>query len=944
MSAACAGFPARMRESSIRLCQAHLDLTADAAAEAFIAATASSLALTAATAAPPNATQPTTSSSSNLSSSKSRAAPRRGLETGAKRGSRADISGELKTEKMESPDTNACNNSSRDSEGRGSSGRSRGSSNSSSAIGAVVRAACLVAAQGLMDPNKEVRLAGEDLTRSALSLWSLVPAAAGEEAGGEDDAETGAARATVQPSNATAKNGCASDGGTSITGNGGTIGNAAVSSGSVGSDDDARMDTVGKREAASEKEGTDGLPTKAAQNDFSRADSQREGQDSSARSPVNGSATSIAVPKTRAAVPLRDLRWSLELVLACVAPFLEHGAALPEENGNGTMPTNGGTATRPVGNDSNRRSTSASIDGRTETGSSPDDNFAGDPLDGAAVGEGGSSGGGSDRNDTEEREDLARPAGNSYLVEEGGGDGHGDAGRSNLALRVVEFACQHPDIGPALVSSVLVGWVPCLVQWGCNTPSSAPAVQNHAKVGHASVPRSPRRAGFTAGEAAASQALASGAIGMIVYMVRNFPLLPLSDFSAERLVAAAEGGMAFADGGGNGRRRDGVERRRDGEAAGGYCGAGVAARGEEGKGRGGGGLSRSQRSSTNGGALKAGEALMLELFLRTSGRAHGGRDLGLECLDSLLPALNTARGISCLDGAAATTADLLLSERRTADDVKNRSRTGAGEGGAQGKSRLEKGRNSCGDHPGIRVSSSKARECGERTTQWPSQRRHFVSKVEVRQRLQLPPAPPAANPLLAGRRLSSSAVSNGSSAVALENGTAAVSGVHPSASSGKSAPASVPSKGGDRAAAAPGGTRGRGDSNNSSVSSLSHGSFSSTSEENRSKGEGGGSVDSTATAQGLAQENHTTTTAVKQTAAADSNKNSKRVFPILSFGNKKSNDVQQPARNVVDDKASAGNAKAAARGEKPAGTPADQAKTKKSGGGFMSKLFRRGKK
>lgn len=966
-----------MRESSIRLCQAHLDLTADAAVEAYIAATDGILPSTTAT-----STQPT-SSSSSLNPPASLNVPQRGSEAGSKCGSQADLSGKLKVERLENPKTNGSFNSG-ESESSGSNSRS---AIGAVVIGAVVKAACLVAAQGLMDPTKEVRLAGEDLMRSGLSLWSSAPAAAGEGAGDQEEIETGAIHATaVLRSNAAAKNGSTSDEDLGNAGDGRAIGNAAGSRGSVGSDDGVRDDPTRKSEADNGNEDTEHPPTKTAPNDAARTDSNRESEGRSARSSVNDSDAKTAIPKVRASVPLRDLRWGLELVLACVAPYLVNGAVVSDENGDRVIPATGGSAAGPVGNNSGRRSTCALIDSRTQIRTSPDERIAGDPLHGGVAGEGSGSGsgGGCNRDGTEETGPSARPA-NSPVPEEGGGNGHDDGDRSLLALRVVDFACRHPDIGPALVSSVLVGWIPCLMQWGRNTTPSASPGLSQTKVGRASMPQSPRRAAFTAGEAAASEALASGAIEMIIYMVQNFPLLPLSDFSSETLVAAAEGGMAFAGcrarstsaGDGNGRRRHGVERRRDGEAVGGW-GAAAAVQGGEGQGRGGGRPRRSQRSSTNGRAQKAGEALMLELFLRTSGGGHGGLDLRLECcLDSLLPALNTARGINFLHKTAAT-ADLLAHKTNRTDEMTNRSRTGVARG-ERGKDRLEGGRNSCGSHSGKRVPPSTARERGKRPIQRPIQRRRFLSKVEVRQRLELPPTPPADRRLssIAGKDDRSTAPENGKHKTSTltkdgDNvrglaGHDATPGVYPhmsesssagglSASNGKSAAASVLSEGGDGAAAL-GGIRG--DDDTSSFSSLSHGSLSSTSEEDRSEAGGGSNnIDLSAASrkskadkaemkkqqaaagQGLPHDDKT----VKQTMTADSNKNSKKVFPILSFGGKKSNDVEEPARNDVNDKktSSVGNAAAVTGDKEPAGTPAGETKAKKGGGGFVSKLFRRG--
>eukprot|EP00903_Cladosiphon_okamuranus_P009667 g9198.t1 len=788
MSAACAEFPARVRESSIRICQAHLELTADAAVKACMAATVSSPVSTTVVAA-----QRTTSSSY----------PQRGSETGDKRDPRAEIRGELKRENSESLYIRRAHESS--------------SSSSSGAIGAVVRATCLVAAQGLMDAKREVRLAGADLARSAFSLGSSMSAAGLEGAWDNDQDDH-------------------------IASDNHAIGNAAGRKGSVGVDDDEVGNTTRKSEAASDSEDAEHPQTPPSA--YARIDSEGEGHGSS-RSSVSYSPASASKMKVRTVVPLRDLRWGLELVLACVAPYLTDRAVVSNESrGDGVTPTTGGSVVGHIDNNSGCPPTGASINSRGKSVSASDRNNARSTGDWALPAEENGSENGRKQDDTDEREELALPT--------DGEDSRDDGERSLLALYVVDFACRHPDIGPALVSSILVGWIPCLAQWGRNDtlPSVSSLDPNHRKAGHASVPRKPRCAAFTVGEAAALEALASGAIEMIVYMVKNFPLLPLSDFSAETLVAAAEGGMAFAADacstsadGVNGRRRDRGERRRGGKPAGGWRPAvAAAARGAaERRTRG------SQRSSTKGRAKKAGEALMLELLLRTSGSAHGRLDLG-----------------------------------------------------------------------------STSKEDAEKVC--------LLARDD---------STPRVYPHM----------SHSSSAEGL------------SASTGKSAEASVVSEGGGDGAAA---TLGDvpGDEDSSSFASYSHGSLSSTSLEEGSEPEAGSNIGSAATgrkprevarettndqavaAKGSAQgvKSHKDASSAKQTLAANGNKKSTKVFPMLSLGGKKSKAVEEPARDDVGDKIGLGNAEAATVGERPLGKPAGEAVAKNGGSGFMSRLFGRGKK
>lgn len=994
-----------MRESSIRLCQAHLDLTADAAAEAFIAA--ASIAATTSDAASTADAAQATSAPSTLSQPASPTAHQRGSETGPETGSKrmADISGALEADNVDSPKINASNRSSSrrslsisssGSSGRRSSSSSGGGKSSTSAgtgtdtcsaVGAVVKAACLVAAQGLMDPNKDVRLAGADLARSALSLWSSTPAAVVQRS--EDKDEAGAlvvdATAMRRSSDAAKSRSDSAEDVSIVAGDGGGSGEI------VGSDDGAGGSTIRKSDADDHGETKELLPPpRSAQSDSAKTDSSREGLGSAERNSVSDPGANTAAPKARAAVPLRDLRWGLELVLACVAPYLTNTTLVPNlDMDDGDMPTMDGSTTGSVGEIDRRRSASPWTDSPLREDDS--DDTSKHPLQGALTGDGGDG----TRDDTaaDESEELARPADSSPQPGDGDDEeGRDDGGRSLLALCLVDFACRHPDIGTALVSSVLTGWIPCLVRWGCNTPpSGSPVDSNQTKVGPArSVPRSPRCAPFTAGEAAASEALASGAIEMIAYMVRNFPLLPLSDFSADRLVAAAEGGMAFAGrtrasgaSDRNGTRRDGVERTQDGDAVGGWAAAAAGWTGE-GRGRGGQGSRRNRRSSTNGRAQKAGEALMLELFLRTSGGGgHGGLDLGLDCcLDNLLPALNTSRGINFLGKTAAS------AETRRLDQTVGRLENTRVEEAGQGKGGLEEGRNSCGRPSEKRASSSTAREFGVPAIQWPSQRRPYASKVEVRQRLELPPAPPTASPPADGR-LFSGDVNDGHSAApenerheacAVNEGDGdachparydTAPGMYPhmsdsssagglSASTGKSAAVSVLSGGGGGGAAAPGGVD-AGHESSSGVGSFSDRSRSSSSLEDGLEADVGSRIGSTATSrksrQGKAdkEKKAATATAVERgsiqdggpspkhaTAAAESSKNSKKVFPILSFGGKRSNggvSEERAPRNGVENQSGLGNATAATEDEMPAAT--GETKAKQGRGGFMSKLFGR---
>lgn len=471
-----------------------------------------------------------------------------------------------------------------------------------------------------------------------------------------------------------------------------------------------------------------------------------------------GTASEPQNNKTGTIVPLKDLRWGLELILACLAPYLANGITTADETGADgcgiptASDTGGGVrAMGSVANNKRRRrstSTSAFTSASASTFASTSTSINSPGHSGPATGTGDgsaakpktqgredSSGSGNKRDDNaavateaaaaaaeaaekqgqERQGEEAHRCKLANLGEESGGDcdGNGDAGRCRLALRVVDFACRHPDIGPALVSSILVGWIPLLVRVGCPTPpppaattttgplerrphgpsigatAGANAAASVAIPLFPAIPSLPyqitasgtRCAAYSsAGESAASAALASGAIYMLIFMVKNFPLLPLSDYSEKALAGAAEGGMAFADythaaGVSNdGRQGNGIRWER------GKWGSKEAA-------------ATSMTFSSGRGhfqnrrkARQAGEALMVELFLLSSGKESasdgggrvGGLNLGLELgLDSLLPALNTARGINFLNETSSAAATAALTTRTRS---KKPTRGGEGQG------------------------------------------------------------------------------------------------------------------------------------------------------------------------------------------------------------------------------------------------------------------------
>lgn len=195
----------------------------------------------------------------------------------------------------------------------------------------------------------------------------------------------------------------------------------------------------------------------------------------------------------------------------------------------------------------------------------------------------------------------------------------GTTRRAAMAYGLVDIACRQPSVGPALVASILVTWIPHLLsrkpprsgdvstsngvgrkRWGGNTRYPACTPDGFVL----STSPSTREVSWRcapAGEDEAKQALAIGALRMLLLMVKRFPLEPLSYFSAEQLASVAESGMLFKT---NGNGQD--ERTAQ-------C-----------------------RIPPGGRAVrKAGEELLVEIFL-----AHPGGGM-----DALLPVLTSASGI-----------------------------------------------------------------------------------------------------------------------------------------------------------------------------------------------------------------------------------------------------------------------------------------------------------
>ena len=610
MSAACAGFPARMREASIGVCEAHLDLAADVAVKAYAAAADVDASFNPSTR--PGKGQNQSSHSSTATSVDHRLAGEGGYL--AKR------------------------------EGDTADGVARG---------AVVRAGCLIAAQGLLDPAIGPRAAAESLAMAVLSLW-----AAPESQEKQHDEE----------------------------GRGGR--DEGVAGGSVGIAD---KDAVG------------GTAAFLTQETFDEPGSVADrGGETTKPVPAPANDQPFAVPRNT--VPLRDRRWGLELLLGCVAPHLADGA---NDDRAGSM------SGAPVGRQTDvsteeERLSVAAGESRDEPGMVPDASSV--TFDGGSVRDGTAAAAAADSDGGEsEPPEKSRPESNDA--------GEGDEG-SRTACRLVDFACRHPDIGPALVASVLIAWIPHLADWGWRPAISSTAGNGWQRGGQCppdmqhknaatAVAGAPTRqpvAAFStrkpepcwqcspAGETEASESLAAGAIHMLVFMVRHFPLLPMSDFSAETLNCAAEGSMGF-----------GVR----GAGAGKHVGTGI-----------------NGGRPTNGRAQRAGEELMLELFLSRGG---GGMDV-------LLPAVDSVRGLASLHERSVDSVNRMVVGKESNDGEEA---TNAATPEDCSSSRLVRGGNKCAVDPNTFGNSSR-----DKWWVTSGRRKRLVAvKLQVRQRLPVPPPP-----------------------------------------------------------------------------------------------------------------------------------------------------------------------------------------------------------
>ncbi len=153
---------------------------------------------------------------------------------------------------------------------------------------------------------------------------------------------------------------------------------------------------------------------------------------------------------------------------------------------------------------------------------------------------------------------------------------------------------------------------------------------------------------------------------------------------------------------------------------------------------------------------------------------------------------------------------------------------------------------------------------------------------------------------------------------------------------------------------------GSGNSSSSSSSSLSHGSLPTTSEEGGSEAEADNGAEAkavkahgaaAAAAAAVADSHQPDNTGTKQPATESSAKKN-QVVPLQSLGGESGGDAEVTTRKEKETKARAGNTSTATEGKdkavdetkKAEAKKTEEGKDKKGGGGFLSRMFGRGKK
>lgn len=159
--------------------------------------------------------------------------------------------------------------------------------------------------------------------------------------------------------------------------------------------------------------------------------------------------------------------------------------------------------------------------------------------------------------------------------------------RALKAYGLVESACRESHIGPTLVASILLAWIPHLRERRWPTSREAYAVadrgvmtgrtlQSHPvnELGDPAKNKGLRKQHSTegkwsssdAGEHEAAAVLVVGAIRMLVFMVKSYRLVQLSEFSAAKLALVGEVGIALGTNVDGGKETSNVRHSMGGRA------------------------------------------------------------------------------------------------------------------------------------------------------------------------------------------------------------------------------------------------------------------------------------------------------------------------------------------------------------------------------------------
>lgn len=352
--------------------------------------------------------------------------------------------------------------------------------------GAVFRATCLVAGHGLLDPAGGPRAAAESLAMSLL-FQSDGPLPPISSAGGSDHLPSVAA--------------------------------AAASTIADNPSDSTDSPSV-PRKVGLQQQNPRNQPSHHHCEDFGRGGPQNNAGKDGIRT---AKATPVAPPggvvEGAACLRLRDKRWGVEVLLACVAMDIASEAEVvagPPKNLNNVLAA---------------EANGERVNDLRRGGNRGLDHYR--PMVGAVK----------------------------------------RAARAQAAYNIVESACRKSHIGPALVASILLTWIPRLLpqverQQSSTNEFTVPVyktgsrdgalLQPHlreacsgnprllptrnSRVKHAAAYRTDTWQYSITGERETAEALVVGAIRMLLFMVKSFRMIPLSDFSMEKLARVAEAG------------------------------------------------------------------------------------------------------------------------------------------------------------------------------------------------------------------------------------------------------------------------------------------------------------------------------------------------------------------------------------------------------------------